>query len=436
MRQCFALRPAVRWLGLLPGQLGLLLCLGLGFASAAQARDWQIAPGQSIAAVIATAAAGDVLLIERGRYEENLLIDKPLTLRGINRPTIAGGLQGDTIRITAQDVVLEGLIVTDSGADRIAQNAGIYIQPGAHRAKVLNCVLAYNLFGMWIEKANDVEIRGNNITGKRDHASIFRGNGIQLYNTTGAQIIDNEISFTRDALYVDVSHRAVFRNNHLHHARYGTHYMNSYHNVWENNNTHHNRGGLALMESRDQVVRNNRAWANSDHGIMLRTLQNSVVEDNVVAGNQRGFFVYNAQFNRFHNNQIIDNHVGVHLWAGSVDNSVEDNDFIANRVQIRYVSNRDTSWGEERGNYWSNYLGWDRDGDGLGDIPYEANDMVDRLSWRYPMMKLLLSSPSLQSLRLIARQFPLLRAPSVVDPKPHMRPLHDNWRDWLGKYFN
>lgn len=414
----------------------LALCLAGAWAVPAWAADWTVEPGASIAAAIARAKAGDTLRIKRGHYQENLLIDKPLTLRGVDRPTIDGGLKGDTIRITAADVILDGLIVTDSGDDRIKQNAGIYIQPGAHRAKVINCVLAYNLFGLWIEKANDVEVRGNNITGKRDYASTLRGNGIQLYNTTGARIIDNEISYTRDALYVDVSHHAVFRGNHLHHARYGTHYMNSYYNLWENNNSHHNRGGLALMEARHQTVRNNHAWANSDHGIMLRTLQNSVVENNVVAGNQRGFFIYNSQFNQVRNNLVIDNHVGVHLWAGSVDNSVENNDFIANRVQIRYVSNRDTPWGEKQGNYWSNYLGWDRNGDGIGDIPYEANDMVDRLSWRYPMMKLLLSSPSLQSLRLIARQFPLLRAPSVVDPKPHMRPSHNNWREWLGKYFN
>ena len=414
----------------------LVFCLLGSWTGSAWATDWPVEPGTSIAATIARAKAGDTVLIKRGHYQENLLINKPLTLRGIDRPTIAGGLKGDTIRITSPDVRLEGLIVTDSGDDRIKQNSGIYIQPGAHRAKVIDCVLAYNLFGLWIEKADDVEVRGNNITGKRDYASTLRGNGIQLYNTNGAQIIDNEISYTRDALYVDVSHHALFRGNHLHHTRYGTHYMNSYFNVWENNNSHHNRGGLALMEARNQTVRNNHAWANSDHGIMLRTLQDSVVENNIVAGNQRGFFIYNSQFNQVRNNLIIDNHVGVHLWAGSVDNSVENNDFISNRQQIRYVSSQDTPWGEKQGNYWSNYLGWDRDGDGIGDLPYEANDMVDRLSWRYPMMKLLLSSPSLQSLRLIARQFPLLRAPSVVDPKPHMRPSHNNWREWLGKYFN
>jgi nitrous oxidase accessory protein len=114
----------------------------------------------------------------------------------------------------------------------------------------------------------------------------------------------------------------------------------------------------------------------------------------------------------------------VHLWAGSVHNVVERNDFIGNHEQIRYVAARDETWGRDDGNYWSNYVGWDRDGDGVGDVPYEANDLIDRLSWRFPMMKLLLASPAVQTLRLVARQFPLLRSPSIVDPKPRMRP----WR--------
>jgi nitrous oxidase accessory protein len=41
--------------------------------------------------------------------------------------------------------------------------------------------------------------------------------------------------------------------------------------------------------------------------------------------------------------------------------------------------------------------------------------------------------PAIQTLRLIAQQFPLLRAPSVVDDQPHMHPLHQGWEQWLGK---
>ena len=48
---------------------------------------------------------------------------------------------------------------------------------------------------------------------------------------------------------------------------------------------------------------------------------------------------------------------------------------------------------------------------------------------------LLMASPAIQTLRLIAQQFPLLRAPSIVDNNPRMRPEHSDWRKWLGKQY-
>ncbi len=401
----------------------------------ALAKEWRVSsPRDSIALTVKSAASGDTVKVERGYYHEHIVIDKPLSLIGANRPTISGDNEaGDVIRINSRDVRVEGFIVRDSGADLTAQNAGIYVAPGSDRAVIRNNDLTYNLFGLWIEKVKDVQIINNLITGKRDFLSSQRGNGIQLYNTTGAQIIGNNIGFTRDGIYVDVSHHALFRGNKMHHLRYGTHYMNSYYNVWEDNDSYLNRGGLALMEVRNLVVRNNRAWGNSDHGIMLRTIQDSLIENNVVAGNGRGFFIYDAEYNTLRNNLVVGNRVGVHLWAGSIHNTVEGNDFIGNQDQIKYVASKDELWGKDRGNYWSNYVGWDRDGDGVGDVPYEANDIVDRMTWKHPMVKLLLNSPAVQTLRLVAQQFPLLRAPSVVDRKPRMRPYHENWSSWLEK---
>ena len=409
-------------------QVFLILLMVL-LAQPALAREWRGTPGESIGWGVATAAAGDTVRVEKGYYREHILIDKPLSLVGLDRPTISGSNeQGDVIRIKAPDVLVQGFIVRDSGADLGAQNAGIYVFPGSDRAQIRNNDLVYDLFGLWIEKVKDVQVTDNLITGKRDFLSSQRGNGIQLYNTTGAKIIGNNISFTRDGIYVDVSHHALFRGNRIHHLRYGTHYMNSYYNVWEDNESYFNRGGLALMEVRNQTVRHNRAWGNADHGIMLRTIQDSVIEDNVVAGNARGFFIYDAEYNVLKNNLVVGNQVGVHLWAGSIHNKVSGNDFIANRDQIKYVAAADEPW---NGNYWSNYLGWDRDGNGVGDVPYAANDVVDRMTWKHPLIKLLLNSPAVQTLRLIAQQFPLLRAPSVVDATPRMRPSYPNWSSWL-----
>ena len=415
---------------------GWLLALGawMALGATADGAEWQVRPGESIAKAVRQARAGDTITVERGDYQEHVVIDKPLTLRGLDRPTLDGNHQGDVIRVKAPDVTIEGMIIRDSGADLTAQNAGIYIEPGAHRAVVRNNDVVYTLFGLWIERANNVEIANNLIVGRRDLQSAQRGNGIQLYNTLGARILDNHISFTRDGIYVDVSHQAVFRGNRMHDLRYGTHYMNSYRNLWERNESYRNRGGLALMEVRDLVVRDNIAWGNSDHGIMLRTIQDSVIENNIVAGNGKGFFVYDAEYNTLRGNLVIGNRVGMHLWGGSYRNAVDGNDFIHNREPVRYVASRDQPWGTNQGNYWSNYAGWDRDADGQGDVPYAASDLVDHLVWRYPSVKLMLNSPAVQTLRLVARQFPLLRAPSVVEDRPRMRPWHTDWRRWLEQH--
>lgn len=407
-----------------------LTMLLIFFAQTAWCAILQVKSGQSIAAAIRASQPGDTIQVGRGLYSENLVIDKPITLQGIDRPTLSGQYSGDVIRVRASGVTIQGLIIRDSGIDLDAQNAGIYVQPGADRATIQDCFIVYNLFGIWLEKSNDSRAINNVITGRRDLMSVARGNGIQVYNTVGAQIIDNNISFTRDGVYVDVSTGALFRGNKIHHVRYGTHYMNTHYSTWENNQSYLNRGGLALMEVRNLIVRNNIAWGNTDHGIMLRTIQDSVIENNVVAGNGRGFFIYDAEYNIVRRNLALNNRVGVHLSAGSSNNKIDGNDFIDNEEQVKFVASRDTEWGRTESNYWSNYSGWDQNGDGIGDIPYEANDVVDRLNWQYPLVKLLLSSPSIQTLRFVARQFPVLRAPSIVEQHPRMRPLNRDWRRW------
>ncbi|WP_245651016.1 right-handed parallel beta-helix repeat-containing protein, partial [Thauera butanivorans] len=158
---------------------------------AAAAEVWRVKAGESIQAAIDRASPGDTIEVERARYFGHLLIDKPLTLRGIDRPTIDGELKENTISVKAEDVTIEGLIIANSGGDTLYQHAGVYIYPGSHKAVVRNCDFSYTLFGLWIEKANDVLIENNLITGKRDFDSPRRGNGIQLYNTRRARIIGN-----------------------------------------------------------------------------------------------------------------------------------------------------------------------------------------------------------------------------------------------------
>lgn len=414
----------------LAAMISAMLALGPAGANAAVL---QVRAGESIAAAVGQAHPGDTVQVMAGIYKERILIDKPLRLEGIGKPTIAAGYEGDVIRVKSVDVSIRGLIVRDSGTDLGSQNAGIYVMPGSDRIVIANCDLVTNLFGIWLEQSRDAVLQGNLVTGRRDLMSQMRGNGIQVYNTDDTQVIDNTISYVRDGIYVDYSRRATFRGNTVHHVRYGTHYMNTHNSTWEGNKVYQSRGGLALMEVRNLTVRNNVAWGNEDHGIMLRTIQDSVIANNIVAGNGRGFFIYDAEFNSLRGNLVIGNRTGVHLTAGSSNNAVDGNDFIHNAEQVKFVASKDVEWGRSKGNYWSNYSGWDQDNDGNGDVLYQANDVVDRLHWQYPLLKLLLSSPAVQTLRFVSRQFPLLRAPSVIDRHARMQPWNTDWREWHGR---
>ncbi len=99
-----------------------------------------------------------------------------------------------------------------------------------------------------------------------------------------------------------------------------------------------------------------------------------------------------------------------------------------NRTQVKYVGSRFLEWSDnDRGNYWSDNLGFDLDGDQISDRPYRPNDMVDQLVWRYPLSKLLLNSPAVELLRWSQSQFPAFYPGGITDSYPLMtQPLREH----------
>ena len=111
--------------------------------------------------------------------------------------------------------------------------------------------------------------------------------------------------------------------------------------------------------------------------------------------------------------------VGVHITGGMEESAVAGNDFIANGTQVRFNQREPIAWGTgEAGNHWSDYLGWDLDGDAIGDRAYHAAGTMDRLLFRYPQLKALASSPVVALMQALESRFPVLRPPSVVDRRP------------------
>jgi ABC-type multidrug transport system ATPase subunit len=77
-----------------------------------------------------------------------------------------------------------------------------------------------------------------------------------------------------------------------------------------------------------------------------------------------------------------------------------------------------------RGNYWSDYRGYDLAEDGLGDLPYRSESLFENLMDRQPELRLFQFSPAQQAVDLAVRAFPVVKArPKLTDTAPLMQPL-------------
>lgn len=417
--------------------LAILAFLGaLLMAGAAAARDVHAKPGQALQPLLATLQAGDVLILAAGRYDGGLRIDRAITLRGNAGARIMAPGSGDAIRVTVPGVVLEGLDIRGWGADLTDMNAGVFIERRAARTVVRDSHLQGPGFGIWVDGTDDVRILRNRIQGDPGLRSQDRGNGVHLYNVHGALVADNEVWQTRDGIYIDTSNHNTLRGNYLHDLRYGVHYMYSYYNTVADNHTQRTRTGYALMQSKYLTVTGNRSEDDGNYGILMNFITHSEIRGNRIVGVHRNrsysqaratgadgkaLFLYNSLFNTIAGNLFADSDIGVHMTAGSENNTLTGNAFIGNREQVKYVATRRQEWSKDgRGNYWSDYLGWDADGDGRGDTPYEPNDAMDRILWKHPAARLLMSSPAVEILRWVQRDFPVLRPEGVQDSHPLM----------------
>jgi len=402
----------------------LLPVLVSGVEASAATLIVEAEPG-AVAEALAAASPGDVLRLKAGRHPGPIIVDKTVTLAGDAGAIVDGLGEGNAIKIMVPDVTIRGLTVIHSGQDLSQQHSGIFVNKTAHRAVIENNLLEDNLIGVYLWGPDDAIVRNNRINGLREGHLNDRGNGIQLWRTPGSIVENNEIRYGRDGIFVTTSKQNIFRNNHLQETRFAIHYMYTNDSEVSGNISIANHVGYALMYSKGLTVNGNESNGDRDHGILLNFVNNSQIDGNTVRnGSNKCVFIYNANKNSFRRNLFRECGIGIHFTAGSEGNFISENAFIDNRTQVKYVGTRDVEWSEKgRGNYWSDNPAFDLNGDGVADTPYRPNDMIDQIVWAYPLARLLLNSPAVQTLRWAQSAFPAIRPGGVQDTAPLMAPI-------------
>jgi len=381
-----------------------------------------------LAEALASAAAGDRLLLDSGVHDGPITVGKPVSLEGRPGAIIDAEGAGSVVTVDAADVTIRGLEIRNSGTSLADENAGIFVTEAGDRARIESNRLHGNLIGVFLKGPANALVDGNIIVGRRDLRMNERGNGVHLWNTPGSEVLENEVRYGRDGIFVTTSRNNRFVGNRLRDLRFAVHYMYTQSSEVAENISRDNHAGYALMFSKDITVRGNISQSDRDHGILLNYVNNSVIRGNAVrTGGDKCLFIYNANKNEIEQNWFQGCGIGIHFTAGSENNRISGNAFIGNRVQVKYVGTRHLDWSRGGlGNFWSDNPAFDLDGNGIADRPYRPNDLVDGIIWAHPIAKLLLNSPALQVLRFTQEQFPALHPGGVVDSAPLMQPPEVN----------
>jgi nitrous oxidase accessory protein len=220
-------------------------------------------------------------------------------------------------------------------------------------------------------------------------------------------------------------------NNSIRHGRYGTHFMYSHGNHVEGNDYSWNTVGIFVMYSRDITIRANRiahAGGAGGMGIGIKDSGNLDVHansffDDTVAIHLDSSPLTVGQRNNFTDNTIRLCATAIYFHSSQRDNYFHRNSFRDTTDLVRVGGGGDAMGVEWCGNHFDIYQGYDLDGDGVGDLPFELRRLTTTLVNRRSELLLFRGTPAFALVDLSSRVSPLYPPQLILrDPQPSMRP--------------
>ncbi len=361
-------------------------------------------------ALVDAAPAGSVLKVPPGTYAGPVLVDKPLTIDGGGQAVIDGGGKGTVFVIDAEGVTLKNLRLTASGDSHDSDDACLNVRGNHHlveQVRIDDC-----LFGIDLKQANHNTIRENHIRSKAKELGV-RGDGLRLWYSHHNLIEKNEVVDSRDMVAWYSNHN-VYRGNIGRRSRYSIHFMFAKDSVVEGNSFYDNAVGVYLMYTERVHIRNNViSHATGAAGMALGFKESS---DSDVANNEIIYCAVGVGSDlspfepdttiRFTGNRFAYNGIGVRFTSELGGNVLHDNVFEGNLTDVVQMGRDVAGKNEWKHNYFADYQGFDRNGDGVGDTPHEQYAYADQIWIEQPAAQFFKTAPVLELLDFLERLAP------------------------------
>lgn len=372
---------------------------------------------QSLQQLVDATPEGGLLEPPAGTYAGPVVLRRRIVLDGKGAVTIDGGGAGTVVRIETDGAHLRGVRIVGSGSNHDAVDAGVAI---AGRNNVVeNVSIEDCLFGVDLAQADENVVRASRIHSKA-RPTALRGDGIRLWYSFRNHILDNEISDTRDVV-MWYSADNVIKRNRIERSRYGLHTMYAHHNEVEDNELRQNMTGVFLMYSDGVVLRRNRilgAQGATGVGIGFKESSSIVLADNDIVYCATGVLLDVSPYEpdtviRFERNRLAWNGIGVLFHSDWQGNEFVENEFRGNFTQVAVHGGGSALRNLWSRNHWDDYEGFDRDGDGQGDTPYELRAYADRIWMETPPAAFFRASPLLEVIDFLDRLAPF-SSPTLI----------------------
>lgn len=396
-----------------------------------------VAAKSSLQAAVDGAAEGAALCLEPGRYAGPLRLDKRVRLWGPRDAVIESEGHDTTVLVTAPGVEVLGLTIDGSGGRFDMLDAALKVH--ADDVRVDGVLIVRAIFGVLVEKARRVTVVNTEVRGDPDSPHGMRGDGIRLWETYDSRVEGNIVKDSRD-MVVWYSGQNTISKNYVTGGRYGTHFMYSHGNTIEDNRYIGNVVGIFIMYSRNvHLRRNTLADSNgaAGMGIGIKESGNIYVEDNLFIHDSIGAYLDTSPLQQddtveFSRNTFRLGGAGVVFHSSPSGSFFRSNVFADNRVSVGVEGDGDALGTSFEGNDFDDYEGFDLDGDGTGDLPYELRTLSSQLTNRHPALAFFEGTPALNLVDAVGRAVPLFTPKPVVrDLSPSMRggseePRHGN----------